>query len=139
MKTLLILTLHQFQTKTVIIMRKAILLFSAIIAFALSAWAENTTGVFMDFYLRGNEESGTMINRSLLQIPTLEVVYDSDTKTIRITSPESQAADVYVYDSNGAIVGYANSLNTTIQLPSVGSYTIYIEGEGWYGVGYIHI
>ena len=29
-------------------MRKAILLFSAIIAFALSAWGENTTGVFMD-------------------------------------------------------------------------------------------
>lgn len=119
-------------------MRKAILLFSAIIAFALSAWAENTTGVFMDFYLRGNEESGTMINRSLLQIPTLEVVYNSDTKTIRITSPESQAADVYVYNSNGAIVGYANSFNTTIQLPSFGSYTIYIEGEGWYGVGYIN-
>lgn len=119
-------------------MRKAILLFSAIIAFALSAWAENTTGVFMDFYLRGNEESGTMINRSLVQIPTLEVVYDSETKTIRITSPESQVADVYVYNSNGAIVGYANGLNTTIQLLSVGSYTIYIEGEGWYGVGYIN-
>lgn len=119
-------------------MRKVILLFSAIISFALSAWAENTTGVFMDFYIRGDEESETMINRSLVQTPTLNVIYDSETKTIRITSPESQAADVYVYDSNGAIVGYANSLNTTIQLPSVGSYTIYIEGEGWYGIGYIN-
>lgn len=119
-------------------MRKAILLFSAIIAFALSAWAENTTGVFMDSYLSTHEESSTKVNRSLVQIPTLEVVYDSDTQTIRITSPESQAADVYVYNSNGAIVGYANGLNTTIQLPSVGSYTIYIEGEGWYGVGYIN-
>ncbi len=119
-------------------MRKAILLFSAIIAFALSAWGENTTGVFMDFYLSTHEESSTKVNRSLVQIPTLNVVYDSDTKTIRITSPESQAADVYVYDSNGAIVGYANSLNTTIQLPSVGSYTIYLEGEGWYGIGHIN-
>lgn len=119
-------------------MRKAILLFSAIIAFALSAWGENTTGVFMDFYLRSNEENATDVNRSLVQIPILEAVYDSDTKTIRITSPESQAANVYIYNSNGAIVGYANSLNTTIQLPSVGSYTIYLEGEGWYGVGYIN-
>ena len=92
----------------------------------------------MDFYLRGDEESETMINRSLVQIPTLEVVQNSETKTIRITSPESQDANVYIYNSNGTIVGYANSLNTTIQLPSVGSYTIYLEGEGWYGVGYIN-
>lgn len=92
----------------------------------------------MDFYLRGDEESETMINRSLVQIPTLEVVYNSETKTIRITSPESQDANVYIYNSNGTIVGYANSLNTTIQLPSVGSYTIYIEGVGWYGIGYIN-
>ena len=75
-------------------MRKAILLFSAIIAFLLSAWAENTTEVFMDFYLSTHAESSTKVNRSLVQIPTLNVVYDSDTKTIRITSPESQAADV---------------------------------------------
>lgn len=119
-------------------MRKVILLFSAIISFALSAIAEETTGVFMDFYLRGDEESETMINRSLVQIPTLEVVYDSETKTIRITSPESQTANVYIYNSNGTVVGYANSLNTTIQLLSAGSYTIYMEGSGWYGIGYIN-
>lgn len=118
-------------------MRKVILLFSAIISFALTTWAEDTTGVFMNFYLRGDEESETMINRSLVQTPTLNVIYDSETKTIRITSPESQDANVYIYSSNGAVVGYANSLNTTIQLPSAGSYTIYIEGEGWYGIGYI--
>lgn len=119
-------------------MRKAILLFSAIIAFALSTWAENTTGVFMEYHQKGNEESNPKMNRSMVQIPTLEVVYDSDTQTLRITSPESQAANVYVYDSNGAVVGYANSLNTTVQLPSVGSYTIYMEGSGWYGIGYIN-
>ena len=119
-------------------MRKAILLFSAIISFALTTWAEDTTGVFMEIYKIGDEESSTEVNRSLVQIPTLEVVYDSDTKTIRITSPESQDANVYIYNSNSEIVGYANSLNTTIQLPSSGSYTIYIEGEGWYGVGYIN-
>lgn len=78
------------------------------------------------------------MNRSLVHIPTLEVVYDSETKTIKITSPESQDANVYIYDSNGAVVGYANGLNTTIQLPSTGSYTIYMEGEGWYGIGYIN-
>lgn len=119
-------------------MRKVILLFSAIISFALSALAENTTGVFMEYYKIGDEEAATKVNRSLVQIPTLEVVYDSDAKTIKITSPESQAANVYIYNSNGAVDGYANSLNTTIQLPSVGSYTIYLEGEGWYGIGYIN-
>ena len=119
-------------------MRKVILLFSAIISFALSALAENTTGVFMDFYISTHEESSTKVNRSLVKIPTLEVVYDSDTKTIRITSVESQIASVYIYDNNDTIVGYANSLNTTIQLPSTGSYTIYVEGEGWYGIGYIN-
>lgn len=119
-------------------MRKVILLFSAIISFVLSAWAEETTEVFVDFYKTGHEESSTKVNRSLVQIPTLEVVYDSDTQTFRITSSESQAANVYIYDSNGAVVGYANGLNTTIQLPSTGSYTIYMEGEGWYGIGYIN-
>ena len=43
-------------------MRKVILLFSAIISFALSALAENTTGVYMDFYLKGDEEAETMLN-----------------------------------------------------------------------------
>ena len=119
-------------------MRKVILLFSAIIVFALSTWAENTTGVFMDFYLSTHEESSTKVNRSMVQIPTLDVVYDAATKTIRITSAESSETNVYIYDESGATVGYANSLNTTIQLPSSGSYTIYIEGEGWYGVGYIN-
>ena len=92
----------------------------------------------MDFYLSTHEESSTKVNRSMVQIPTLDVVYDSDTKTIRITSPESQVANVYIYDNNGAIVGYDNSLNTSIQLPSAISYTINIEGEGWYGIGYIN-
>lgn len=119
-------------------MKKTILLFSAIIAFALSAWAENTTDVFMEYHKISNEESSTKVNRSLVQIPTLEVVYDSDTQTLRITSPESQEAIVYIYDGNGAVVGYANSLNTIIQLPSDGSYTINIEGDGWYGIGHIN-
>lgn len=119
-------------------MRKVILLFSAIIAFALSALAEEATEVFMEFHKISNEESNTKVNRSLVQIPTLDVVYDAGTKTIRITSAESSETNVYIYDESGATVGYANSLNTTIQLPSAGSYTIYIEGEGWYGVGYIN-
>ena len=119
-------------------MKKVILLFGAIMSFTLSAIAKETTGVFMEYHQRGNEESNPKVNRSLVEIPTLEVVYDSETKTIRITSSELQTANVYVYDSNGAVVGYANSLNTTIQLPSAGSYTIYIEGAGWYGIGYIN-
>lgn len=92
----------------------------------------------MEIHKNGDEEDATKVNRSLTQIPTLEVFYDSDTKTIRITSVESQAANVYVYNGNGAVVGYSNTLNTTIQLSSSGSYTIYIESEGWYGVGYIN-
>lgn len=52
-------------------MRKAILLFSAIIAFALSAWAENTTGVFMDFYLSTHEESSTKALKKIHNINNL--------------------------------------------------------------------
>ena len=92
----------------------------------------------MDFYLKGDEEAETMLNRSLVQTTTLNVTYDSETKIIRITSPENSKTDVYIYDSNGTVVGYANSLNTTIQLISVGSYTIYIENDGWYGIGYVN-
>ena len=117
-------------------MRKVILLFSAVF-FALSAVAEdNTTGVFMDIYLSGEGGFNTEVNRSLVQVPSMEVVYDADAKTIRITSSEPVEADVYIYDTNGAVVGHADTLNTTIQLPSSDSYTIYIVGDGWYGIGH---
>lgn len=119
-------------------MKKVILLFNVIISLAISAIAEDTTGVYMDFYTIGNEESSTQLNRSLVQVPTINVVYTSDTKTIRITSSEASKANIYIYDCNGVVVADVNSLNTTIQLPSTGSYTIYIEGEGWYGIGYIN-
>ena len=138
MKTLLIITLRQFETKKQVVMRNFFLLLSVIVSFALSAIAKETTGVFMEYHQRGNEESHPKMNRSLVQIPSLEVVYDSERKTVRITSPKSQTANVYIYDNNGAVVGFTNSLNASIQLPSVGSYTIYIEGEDWYGVGHIN-
>lgn len=137
MKTLLIITLHQLNQKK-LFMRKIILLISAIISFTLSTWAEKTTDVYMECHKNSNKELDPKLNRSLVQIPNIDVVYDSDTKTIRIASPESQAANVYIYNSNGIVVSYTNSLNTTIQLPSAGPYTIYIEGSGWYGIGYIN-
>lgn len=116
-------------------MRKVILLFSAVL-FALSAVAEDTTEVFMDIYIRGDGGSITKVNRSLVQVPSMEVVYDTEAKTIRITSLEPIEADVYIYDANGAVVGHADTLNTVIQLPLSDSYTIYIVGDGWYGIGH---
>ena len=116
-------------------MRKVILLFSAVF-FALSAIAEDTTEVFMDIYLNGNGDLTTKVNRSLVQVPSMEVVYDAEAKTIRITSSEPAETDVYIYDTNGAVVGHADTLNTIILLPSSDSYTIYIVGEGWYGIGH---
>ena len=117
-------------------MRKVILLFSAVF-FALSTVAEdNTTGVFMDIYLSGDGGSITKVNRSLVQVPSMEVVYDAEAKTIRITSSEPAEVDVYIYDVNGAVVGHADTLDTIIQLPASDSYTIYIQGEGWYGIGH---
>lgn len=120
-------------------MRKVMLLFGAAFFFALStsAMAEDTTGVFMDFYIRGDGSSATKVNRSLVQIPPVEVSYDVDAGTISIVSPVSTEAKVHVYDANGTMVGHTDTLNVTIQLPSSGSYTIYIEGEGWYGIGHI--
>ena len=115
-----------------IIMRKVILLFSAVF-FALSAVAEDTTGVFMDIYLSGEGGFNTEVNRSLVQVPSMEVVYDAEAKTIRIASSEPAEADVYIYDANGAVVGHADTLNTIIQLPSSDSYTIYIA------VSYTHL
>ena len=114
------------------------LLFGAAFFFALSAsaMAEDTTGVFMDFYIRGNGSSATEVNRSLVQIPPVEVSYDVDAGTISIASPVSTEAKVYVYDAGGTVIGHADTLNVTIQLPSSSSYTIYIEGERWYGIGH---
>ncbi len=116
-------------------MRKVILLFSAVF-FALSAVAEETTEIFMEIYISGNGGSITKVNRSLVQVPFMEVVYDAEAKTIRIASSEPAEADVYIYDANGAVIGHADTLNTTIQLPSSDSYTVYIVGDGWYGIGH---
>lgn len=131
-------TFGPVSNKIVIIMRKFFLIFSAIVFLALPAFSESTTEVFMEFYLNGNEEDGTTVNRSRMRIPTIDVVYDSETETIKITSSELFEANVYVYDCSGTIVSYANTLNTTVSLPSSDSYTIYIESKKWYGIGYIN-
>ena len=124
-------------------MKKVILFFSAMFLLALSVSAEKPKEeqkpVSLEYHKTGHGGFDTTTDRSLVGFPPMEVVYDYALNAIQITSAATVDAEVYVYDSSGAMVGYANTLNTTIQLPSSpGTYTIYIIGTDWYALGHLN-
>lgn len=76
------------------------------------------------------------VHRVPMRIP-IEVWYDTAVKTIEVSCPEEIDGQVYLYDSNGNIVGFSPIINTVFNLPATGTYTIFIESEEWYAEGII--
>ncbi len=124
-------------------MKKVILLLSAMLCLVLSVSAEKQKEekqpVSLEYHKTGHGGFNTGVNRTLIEFPSIEVVYSYALNAIQITSDAVDDGEVYVYDNSGAMVGYANTLNANIQLPSAsGTYTIYIIGTDWYALGYLN-
>lgn len=115
--------------------KKALIFASLLMAFALNASAEGY-GVFMEISMKNRPDKYLKVNRAPKHI-SLDVVYDPDTQCVSVTSDESTEAVVFLYNASGQIEDYSSSLNTTLQVTTVGSHEIVIEGEEWTAKGQI--
>lgn len=118
-------------------MKKLIILAALLLGMAHTAFAEQQ-GVFMQFHRRINPEKNMSVNRAPIRLP-IEVVYDSDTHKIEVIGDESMDAEVFLYNSNGALENSSSSLNTEFTVLTPGIYIIQIQGDGWYAEGEIEV
>ena len=119
-------------------MKKAIILVGLLlITMAHTAFAEQR-GVFMEFHRKINPGKNMQVNRAPMRLP-IEVAYDSETHDIKVIGDNSIEAEVFLYDANGTLESYSSTLNTDFNVRGTGTYTILIQGEGWYAEGDIEM
>ena len=118
-------------------MKKLIIMAALLLGMAHTAFAEQQ-GVFMQFHRRINPENTRDVNRAPMRLP-IEVVYDSDTHKIEVTGGESMDAEVFLYNSNGALANSSSSLNSEFTVLPPGTYIIRIQTDAWYAEGEIEV
>ena len=70
-------------------------------------------------------------NRAPAILP-VEIVYNTETSVIRITSWGDIEGEVYILNSNEEVENYSPTLACELTVPSSGVHSIYIQGDGWY-------
>lgn len=117
--------------------KKVIILVSLLLAVSQMAFAGHRD-IFLQFHRKNISGKNTAVNRAPMRLP-IEVVYDSDTHEIEVTEDEAIEADVFLYNANGTLEGYSSTLNTDFYVFTSGTYTIQIQGDGWYAEGEIEV
>ena len=92
----------------------------------------------LEYNQKSNPNKNGTVNRAPMHLP-IDVFYDSDTHTIIVIGSDSLNAEVYVHDSTGTRVFHSASLNTNYTFSTPGTYTIQIQGDGWYAEGEIEV
>lgn len=121
-------------------MKKLLLIIGIMIPlFAMHVNAEQTTH---QVYVKRNDTTvgpsnptiGTKLHRSQMMLPSVELVYDTETNSIDIICSCDCDAEVTIYDAAGNIVAISD-IKDTIFVPSSNycSYSVIIEAESWYG------
>ena len=119
-------------------MKKVIILVVLLLTtMAHNAFAEQR-GVFMEFHRKINPGKNMQVNRAPMRMP-IEVVYDSDTHNIKVIGSNDIEAEVFLYDITGSLENYSSTLNTDFYNLRCGTYTIQIEGKGWYAEGMVEL
>lgn len=123
-------------------MKKFFLLLSMFISMTVQVYATvpdtSESPVFLTYQKKSQSQPSAKVNRVPIRFPQINVIFNPDENIIVIEGPESDDVDVFLYDADGNVVDYSNSLNTTFQLLSNGEYTLYIEADSWYAIGYIN-
>lgn len=93
------------------------------------------------YLTRGNPSNptiGTKPHRSLMMLPNVELVYDTENNSIEIMCSYDCDAEVTVYDASGNVIAISD-INDTIFIPSSShsSYTVTIVAEYWHGTAEI--
>ena len=119
-------------------MKKVIILVVLLLTtMAHTAFAEQR-GVFMEFHRKINPGKNMQVNRAPMRMP-IEVVYDSDTHNIKVTGEKGIEAEVFLYNVNGTLESHSSTLNAEFSVLESDTYTILIQGEGWYAEGEIQM
>ena len=118
-------------------MKKIIILAGLLLTMANTVLAEQK-GVFMEFHGTINPDKNMEVNRSVMCIP-IEVIYDTDTHKVMVLVSESLKAEVYLYNTNGAIEYYSSTVKTEFTIQNTGTFTILIQGDGWYSEGILQL
>lgn len=119
-------------------MKKVIILVVLLLTtMAHTAFAEQR-GVFMEFHRKINPGKNMQVNRAPMRMP-IEVVYDSDTHNVKVTGDKGIEAEVFLYDANGTLESHSSTLNAEFNVLVSDTYTIQIQGEGWYAEGEIEM
>lgn len=118
-------------------LKRTIILVGLLLAMVPAAFAEQR-GVFMEFHRKINPGKNMQVNRAPMRMP-IEVVYDSDTHNIKVTGEKGIEAEVFLYNVNGTLESHSSTLNAEFSVLESDTYTILIQGDGWYAEGEIEM
>lgn len=105
------------------------------VCLSASAAQEN---VLMSYLKKDNSNQNSERNRMPIRLP-IEVVYDSEERTVCVTSDCDINAEVYLYDYRGCMIAHSTGFGVTMAIPTTGYYTVYIDSESWYAEGSIEV
>ncbi len=114
-------------------MKKLIFLMCLALAMTVTMSAERQD-VSMKHQRKSTPDKNTGVDRAPMHLP-IDVVFDTDTQTLEVTGDESMDAEVYIYNSDGALEDYSSTINANFVITIPGDHLIHIEGEGWYSDG----
>ncbi|MDE6238281.1 MAG: hypothetical protein K2M13_06785 [Muribaculaceae bacterium] len=80
-----------------------------------------------------NSSTEKDIHRAPARLPIIDIIYDSDERTIMVVSSMNQEATIFIYDVFGNIIVTADSFDEIIYLPEypVSEISLRIETHLW--------
>lgn len=94
--------------------------------------------IIIDFHKKTSTDETKTPNRTPMRFP-IDVIYDTDTYEVKVVGDKSINAEVFLYDAVGNLEDYSATLNAYFYLYTSDTYTIRIEGDGWYAEGEIEM
>ena len=95
-------------------MKKIIISTLLLLALSITASAKERK-VSMEFHRENKQSSTGVVNRAPMRI-SIDVAYDTDTRTIEIVGDEAIEAEAYLYTSTGDIEDYSGSVNNVFSV-----------------------
>lgn len=105
-----------------------------ILLFGLSARAEEIIED-IDYHRNKTDHS---VDRAPMRLPIV-VTYDNVTGEVIVSSNSEIDAELFLCTIEGNVIDYSPSINSTLNTGNVNSVTLYIVGNGWYGISQLGI
>lgn len=133
MKTLSFLTFATTKTNKFKVMKKFIFIIGILTSlFAMAAQTEQTR--HQAYVQKSNATIGNRPHRAPALLPSVEIVYDSDSHSIVVICSDECEARVEIYDSYGKMINSSNSMSTVLYIPNTSNieYDIKIVSDFWF-------